>query len=170
MISEKSTQTLELPKILEQLARHTTFSAGAQLARELHPSSMLDEALTWQKETSEARTLFINKVNVTLGGARDVRDPAMNATRGVLIEAQTMLDIRYTLRRATTIKRTLGRMKGTYPLLADIANEAEECNGLQESIARVLNEKGEVLDTASPQLAIIRRDLKVSYDKLQTRL
>jgi DNA mismatch repair protein MutS2 len=170
MISEKSTQTLELPKILEQLARHTTFSAGAQLARELHPTGDLEEAQTWQKETAEARTLFINKVNVTLGGARDVRDPAIQATRGVLIEAQTMLDIRYTLRRATTIKRTLGRMKGTYPLLAEIANEAEECNALQEAIARVLNDKGEVLDTASPQLAIIRRDLKVAYDKLQTRL
>jgi DNA mismatch repair protein MutS2 len=170
MISEKSTQTLELPKILEQLARHTTFSAGAQLARELFPTSDLDEARTWQKETAEARTLIENKVNVTLGGARDVRDAAMNATRGVLIDAQTMLDVRYTLRRATTIKRTLGRMKGTYPLLADIANQAEECNALQESIARVLNEKGEVLDTASPQLALIRRDLKVSYDRLQTRL
>ncbi|MBC7810969.1 MAG: endonuclease MutS2, partial [Burkholderiales bacterium] len=170
MISEKSTQTLELPKILDQLARHTTFSAGAQLARELFPSSDLDEAQTWQRETAEARTLIENKVNVTLGGARDVRDAAMNATRGVLIDAQTMLDVRYTLRRATTIKRTLGRMKGTYPLLSDIANEAEECNALQESIARVLNEKGEVLDTASPQLALIRRDLKVSYDRLQTRL
>jgi len=170
MISEKSTQTLELPKILDQLARHTTFSGGAQLARELHPTGDLHEAQTWQKETAEARTLLENKVNVTLGGARDVRDPAMQATRGVLIEAQTMLDIRYTLRRATTIKRTLGRMKGTYPLLADIANEAEECNALQESIARVLNDKGEILDTASPQLALIRRDLKVAYDKLQTRL
>jgi DNA mismatch repair protein MutS2 len=170
MISEKSTQTLELPKILEQLARHTTFSGGAQLALELHPTGDLQEAQTWQKETAEARTLFINKVNVTLGGARDVRDAALQATRGVLIEAQTMLDIRYTLRRATTIKRTLGRMKGSYPLLADIANEAEECNALQESIARVLNDKGEILDTASPQLALIRRDLKVAYDRLQTRL
>ncbi|MBZ0279129.1 MAG: endonuclease MutS2 [Anaerolineae bacterium] len=170
MISEKSTHTLELQKILEQLARHTTFSAGAQLARELHPTSDLDEAVTWQRETAEAKLLLENKVNVTLGGARDVRDPAIQATRGVLIEAQTMLDIRYTLRRATTIKRTLGRMKGTYPLLSDVANEAEECNELQESIARVLNDKGEVLDTASPQLAIIRRDLKIAYDKLQTRL
>ena len=170
MISEKTTQTLELPKILEQLARQTTFSAGAQLALELHPTGDLQEAQMWQKETAEARTLFDNQVNVTLGGARDVRDPAISATRGVLIEAQTMLDIRYTLRRATTIKRTLGRMKGTYPLLADIANEAEECNGLQESIARVLNDKGEVLDSASPHLALIRRDLKVAYDKLQTRL
>lgn len=170
MISEKSTHTLELSKILDQLARHTTFSAGAQLAHELHPTSNLDEAVTWQRETAEAKLLLENKVNVTLGGARDVRDPAIQATRGVLIEAQTMLDIRYTLRRATTIKRTLGRMKGTYPLLSDVANEAEECNELQESIARVLNDKGEILDTASPQLAIIRRDLKVAYDKLQTRL
>ncbi len=170
MISEKSTQTLELPKIREQLVRHTTFSAGAELARELHPSSDLTEAHTWQRETAEARALFENKVNVTLGGARDVREAAIQATRGVLIEAQVMLDIRYTLRRATTIKRTLGRMKGQYPLLSDIANEVEECNALQESIARVLNDKGEVLDTASPQLATIRRDLKVSYDRLQTRL
>jgi DNA mismatch repair protein MutS2 len=170
MISEKSTQTLELPKILDQLARHTTFSAGAELARELHPTTSLEEAQTWQRETAEARLLLENKVNVTLGGARDVRDAAVGATRGILIDAQVMLDIRFTLRRATTIKRTLGRMKGTYPLLSDLANEAEECNQLQESIARVLNEKGEILDTASPQLAIIRRDLKVSYDKLQTRL
>jgi DNA mismatch repair protein MutS2 len=170
VITEKTVHTLELHKILEQVARHTTFSAGAKLVRELHPTGDLEEAVRWQRETAEARLLMENKVNVTLGGARDVREAAVLATRGILIEAQVMLDIRYTLRRATTIRRTLGRMKGTYPLLADIANEAEECNDLQESIGRVLNEKGEVMDTASTHLAVIRRDLKVAYDKLQTRL
>lgn len=170
MISEKTTQTLELHKILDQLARHTTFSAGAELARELQPSTNLDEARTWQQETGEARLLFEHKVNVSLGGVRDVRDAAIQATRGVMIEAQTLLDIRYTLRRATTLRRTLGRMAGQYPLLADLVNEAEECNHLQESIGRVLNEKGEVLDSASPELAVIRRDLKVAFDRLQTKL
>ena len=170
MISEKSTQTLELPKILEQLTKHTTFSAGAELARALHPTTNLDQALTWQRETTEARLLTENKVSFTLGGARDVREPAIQATRGIMIEPQVLLDIRQTLRRGTTVKRTVGRMKGSYPLLSDIALQIEECTDLQDSIARVLNEKGEVLDTASPQLAIIRRDLKVAYDKLQTRL
>src|SRR5574341_2331304 len=99
MINEKSTQTLELHKILERLAAHTSFSAGADLARELFPTTDLEEAQTWQRETAEARLLFENKVNVTLGGARDVRDPAMQATRGVLVDASTLLDIRYTLRR-----------------------------------------------------------------------
>ncbi|MCA0456899.1 MAG: endonuclease MutS2 [Chloroflexi bacterium] len=170
MISEKSTQTLELPKILEQLVKHTTFSAGAELARTLHPTTIIDQAVTWQQETAEARLLTENKVNFTLGGARDVREPAVQATRGIMIEAQVMLDIRQTLRRGTTVKRTVGRMKGSYPLLSDIANQIEECTDLQDAIGRVLNEKGEILDTASPQLAIIRRDLKVAYDKLQTRL
>jgi DNA mismatch repair protein MutS2 len=170
MINEKSTQTLELHKILERLAQFTSFSAGAELARELFPTTNLEEARTWQRETAEARLLFQNKVNVTLGGARDVRDPAIQATRGVMIDAGTLLDIRYTLRRATTLKRTLGRMKGQYPLLAEIVNEAEECAELQEEIARVLNDKGEVMDSASPQLAVIRRDLKSAFDKLQTKL
>jgi DNA mismatch repair protein MutS2 len=170
MISEKSTQTLELHKILEQLARHCTFSAGAQLARELMPTTDIEEAKRWQDETREARTLYENRVNITLGGVRDVREPVIQATRGVLIEAQTLLDIRQTLRRVTTLRRTLGRMKGQYPLLADLVNEAEECADLQEAIGRVLNEKGEIMDTASPQLAVIRRDLKIAYDRLQTRL
>ncbi|MBI5668523.1 MAG: endonuclease MutS2 [Chloroflexi bacterium] len=170
MINDKSIQTLELHKILEQLAKHCTFSGGTQLARELTPTTDLEEAQAWQRETAEARQLFENQVNISLGGVRDVRDAAVQATRGVLIEPQTLLDIRQTLRRATTLRRTLGRMKGQYPLLADLVSEAEECAALQEEIGRVLNEKGEVLDSASPQLAIIRRDLKVAYDRLQTRL
>ncbi len=58
MINDKSIQTLELHKILEQLAKHCTFSGGGQLARELAPSTDLEEAQSWQRETAEARLLF----------------------------------------------------------------------------------------------------------------
>lgn len=169
-MNEKSVHILELHKVLERLAEYCTFSASADLARELFPSSDLEEAKSWQRETAEARSLFENKQNVTMGGARDVRDAAIQSTRGIMCEPQTLLDIRYTLRRATTLKRTIGRLKGQYPLLSEIINEAEECNNLQEEISKVLNDNGEVMDSASPRLAIIRRDLKISYDKLMTRL
>ena len=170
MINQKTTQTLELHKILEQLARFTTFSAGAELARHLQPTTYLDEAQGWQQETAEARLVFENKVTVSLGGVRDVRDAAIQATRGIVVEAQTLLDIRYTLRRATSLRRTLGRMKGQYPLLTDLVNEAEECTHLQDEIGRVISDKGEILDSASPKLATIRRDLKVAFDRLHTKL
>jgi DNA mismatch repair protein MutS2 len=169
-MNEKAIQTLELHKVLERLADFCTFSAGADLARELFPSTDYEEARTWQRETTEARLLFENRQNVSLGGARDVRSAAVQATRGIICEPQTLLDIRHTLRRATTLRRTIGRMKGQYPLLSDLINEMEECTGLQEEIGKVLNDSGEILDNASPRLAIIRRDLKVAYDRLMTKL
>jgi DNA mismatch repair protein MutS2 len=169
-MNDKTIRVLELDKIRERLAAHTTFSASAELARELFPTGDLEEARTWQRETAEARELFVNRVNVSVGGARDVRQPALNATRGLLIEPSVLLDIRNTLRRATTLKRTIGRMKGQYPLLAGLLNEIEECLEVQEAITRVLEDTGQIKDSASPQLAIIRRDLKVAFDRLQTRL
>jgi len=169
-MNEKSVQVLELPKILERLSNFCTFSAGAELALDLFPTNNLAEAQAWQAETAEARAMFANQVNASLGGARDVRDPAILAQRGILIEPQVLLDIRMTLRRATTLKRSIGRMKGQYPLIADIINEAEECGEVQEEIARVLDDNGQVKDSASPQLATIRRDLKVAFDRLQTKL
>lgn len=170
MISDKSLHVLELNKILDRLAKHTSFSAGAELARELLPSTDLEEARNWQRETAEARTLFAERVNISLGGARDVRDVAIGAQRGILIDAHTLLDVRYTLRRATTLRRTLGRMKGQYPLLAELIDEAEECNELQQEIERAIDDNGEVKDSASVRLATIRRDLKIAFDRLQSKL
>ncbi len=109
MISEKTINTLELNKILNRLADYTSFSAGADLARELRPSVDMEEVKTWQRETQEARLLFENKHNVSMGGARDVRDASILAQRGVMIEPHVLLDIRTTLRRAGTLKKTLMR-------------------------------------------------------------
>ncbi|NWF69983.1 MAG: endonuclease MutS2 [Chloroflexi bacterium] len=170
MISEKSIHVLELAKILERVAQHTSFSAGKEMALEIRPTIDLDEARRWQEETSEARKLFAERASVTLGGARDVREAALSATRGIMIEASVLLDIRYTMRRATTLRRTIGRLKAQYPLLSDLINEMEECSELQQEIERVLDDNGEIKDSASPQLAIIRRELKIAFDRLQTRL
>ncbi|MBK8022928.1 MAG: endonuclease MutS2 [Chloroflexi bacterium] len=169
-MNEKAIHTLELNKVLMRLAEHTTFSAGAELAYELFPTANADEAQQWLAETAEARLMFANQFNASLGGARDVRAPAIAALRGVVIEATVLLDIRSTLRRATTLKRTLGRMKGQYPRLADIINEAEECASVQQDIEKAIDEQGIVKDSASPALAVIRRDLKIAFDRLQTKL
>ncbi len=170
MIDEKYLHLLELNKVLDRLAKFTSFSGSADLARELIPSIDLDEARTWQRETAEARALFENKVNISMGGVRDIRDVAIAAQRGVIIDASVLLDIRATLRRATTLKRTLGRMSGQYPLLAELTAEAEECPDVQESISGAIDDNGEVKDSASPKLAVIRRDLKIAFDRLQTKL
>ena len=102
-MNPKSAQTLELPKILNRLASYAAFSASKALALELEPTPYLDEAQDRQKETAEARRLLASHDHITIGGSRDVRSDVMAAERGVLLEPQTLLDIRYTLRQATTL-------------------------------------------------------------------
>jgi DNA mismatch repair protein MutS2 len=169
-MNEKSAHVLELPKILEQLTRHTTFSAGSELALQLAPTSDLILAREWQAETTEARDLLQTRSDITLGGARDVRVAAMQATRGIMLEAQMLLDIRGTLRRATILRRSLTRLEHQYRRLAVIAEMLEECSALQGEISQTLDDNGNVLDTASPRLALIRRDSRIAFDRLQTRL
>ena len=170
MISEKTLSTLELHKILQDLRSYTTFGAGEEFAVELFPSTELEEVQLWQRETAEAVALLEERSNITVRGARDVREPVIKAQRGVVIEPSTLLDIRYTLRRGSTLKRTLGRMGASFPLLAELATEIEECLELQNAIEKTVDDNAEIKDTASARLAIIRRDLKVAFDRLQSKL
>ena len=141
MIQEKTLTTLEFPKILEQLARYSSFSAGAELARALYPTTDLTEAQTRIQEVTEVRTILEKNENkLNMGGVRDVRQAALGAVRGVVIEAEVLLDIRNTLRRATTIKRTIGRMEYVYPLVSAIVQEMEECSSLQDEIVTAIDD------------------------------
>jgi DNA mismatch repair protein MutS2 len=169
-MNEKSITVLELPKILDQLAKHASFSAGVELCRALRPTNDLRVALDRQRETAEAVALLESKTEISLGGARDVRDAVEHASRGVILEPPTFLDIRTTLRRATTLKRLLTRLRNQYPALGSIAEGLEDCAGLQGEISRVLDDSGNILDTASIKLALVRRDLRVAFERLQSRL
>ena len=63
-----------------------------------------------------------------------------------------------TLRQATTLRRIITRLRGQFPMLASIADRLEECTALQNEIGRVLDEDGEIMDSASVKLANVRRE------------
>jgi DNA mismatch repair protein MutS2 len=170
-LNAKHLHTLELPKILERLARHADFSASKELALALEPSADWPEVHERQTETREARRLLSVKPDVSIGGARDVRLLLDQATRSALLLPADLLDIRQTLIAARDLKRTLVRLGDQFPRLADIAGRIQECPGLVAEIGRCINERnGEVLDSASPDLARIRRDLEVTHQRLLDKL
>ncbi len=166
----KSYERLELDKVLARLERQCAFSAGAELARATQPSGDPETVGNWQAETAEAVRARQQGVRLSLGGAHDVRDSIFKAQRGLAIESQRLLDLRDTLRCSTTLRRTVGRLSGQYPLLAALINDAEDCADLQTIIGRSIGENGEILDTASARLASLRRELKVSFERLQHKL
>ncbi len=169
-MNAKSAQTLELPKILTQLAEYAAFSASKDLALALEPTPYFDEAQDRLHETTEARHLLLAHDHVTVGGARDVRPDVLAAERGVVLDGVTLLNIRHTLRQATTLRRIVGKLHTQYPTLAGIAERLEECTALQHEIARVLDDTGEVVDTASPKLSNLRREMRIAFDRLNAKL
>ena len=170
MIIDKALETLEYHKIMQAVADKASFSAGKELAHEWRPSVDLQEAQEWQRETAEVIEMIQEEVVYNLRGARDVREEAINAQRGLVIEATVLLDIRHTLRRGAIVKRDMGKLKGNYPLIAELADDIEDVQALQDAIETSIDDDGSVKDSASTRLAIIRRDLKIAHDRLQSKL
>lgn len=186
----KTLSVLEYPKILDRLAANCAFSASVELARKLQPSTRLEEIQRLLAETTEAR-LLLSVSGASVGGAHDVRPSVELARRGGVIDPQGMLDVKSTLISARELRKTFGvgrierdeaaESKPTkrgatsvkehsYPHLSEIARGLPDTHGLVDAISRTLSERGEVLDSASPKLASLRREIRVAHDRLMTRL
>ncbi|RJP47964.1 MAG: endonuclease MutS2 [Anaerolineaceae bacterium] len=197
-MDSKTLSVLEYPKILDRLAANCAFSASVELARQLKPSVNLEEIQRLLAETTEAR-LLITVSDASVGGAHDVRPAVELARRGGVIDPQDMLDIKSTLISARELRKTFGIGKvereesaeeskprsqrrgesptrparpnqGDYPHLTEIARGLPDTLGLVDAISRTLSDRGEVLDSASPKLASLRREIKTAHDRLMTRL
>jgi len=169
-VDQKFLNTLELPKILDRLAALCSFSGGAELARTLAPTNDLRSARRWQQETAEARKLLSVKTDVTIGGARDVRLYVSNAAIGGVLAPTEILDIKNTIVAGRSLKRTLSKLGDQFPRLAFIAEGLDECPGIVEAIGRTIDERGEVLSSASEKLASIRHQLRIAHDRLLQKL
>jgi DNA mismatch repair protein MutS2 len=155
---------------LEQLARYTDFSAGASLARALTPAPEYREARERLTLTREARDLLLERSTFDLGGAMDVRPLVERAQHGMTLVPSDLLEVKDTLLAAARIRRLLTNLEGQFPNLADIAWRIPTLTALIASVEQVLDERGEVRDDASPELADIRRELRTAQDRIQERL
>jgi len=165
----KTLSVLEYPKILERLKAFCDFSASMELATTLEPTDSHDLALARLAETSEARRLF-SVQDIGIGGAHDIRPAVDLAARGGVIDPQQLLDVKSTLISCREIRKSLERKTDEYPRLAQIAAGLPESHGIVDAISRVLSERGEVLDSASPKLGTLRREIKIAHDRLMSRL
>ena len=169
-MDQKSTETLELPLILERLSGFASFSASKELGSTLHPSAEYERVLRLQKETSEARYLLSINSALTVGGAHDVRTQADAAQRGAVLDPVDYLDIKSTLISARNLKRALETSSSQTPLLAEQAEHIHIVPGLVDAISKVLDDRGKVQDSASTKLSSIRRDLRIAKDRLSSKL
>ena len=169
-MDKKTLRILEFDKVREILAGYTSFSAGHDLAQRLAPTADSFEAQRWQAETREAIELFEQHSSITIGGTRDVRRAADNAEHGFTLAAEDLQAILATITSARTLRRQLLKLENEVPHLAEIAELIEECPGIVSAVNKTIDERGEVLDSASVKLAKIRREQQVVYSRIHDKL
>jgi DNA mismatch repair protein MutS2 len=169
-MNPRTLQVLEYPKILERVAARCAFSGGAELAHALLPSDDLHTVHLWLSQTVEAVRLLDQKNDIQFGGVRDVRATVDKAGRRAALLAPELLEVRQTLLRARQLRTMLMRLEQVAPNLAEIAARIEPCDEVANQIGRCINDRGEVVDGASPALGRIRGELRSAQDRLMTTL
>ena len=164
----RSLRVLEYDRIRELLTQAATSAIGKELASAVAPLADPDRVLAAQEETSEA-CLLMDRQYVPLGGIRDVRVAVRTAEKGGVLEPADLLDIAGTLEASRRLRNCLtaanecprlkahGARLGAFP---EIAKEIHRC----------VDDRGEVKDSASPELAKVRRQVKSLRDSILQRL
>ncbi|MFQ5885712.1 MAG: endonuclease MutS2 [Anaerolineae bacterium] len=163
-------RALDFSQILHRLAEHASFSLGRELALRLRPTTDEEEVKRRQQETTEARSLLEMEPHFTVGGAKDLRPHLKKAAIDSPLTPGELLDIRDNMASGVAIRRRLYSLRRLFPTLAEIAQGIEGCSGLLGEIRRSINDRGEVIDGASPALARIRRELHQVHERLLSKM
>lgn len=164
---------LEYPAILDRLARRCDFALAAERARVLTPSSDPDHVGYLLAVTQEAFELMTIYPEFSVGGARDVRVLVDRATHGIRLTPSDLLQIQDTATATRTLRQTFGRIMDAdtrFPHMVEFAGHLADLYDLDQAIGRTVGPRGDILDTASAELARIRRDVRVAHSRLMERL
>jgi len=166
----KTLNTLEYFKILERLASYTSFAVSGDKARALRPTADIFEVRRRLAETSEAVQMLVTHTDLSIGGARDIRAAVDLAAHGGVLAPVDLLDVKSTLVAARNLAKRFERLGSQYPHLTEIVSRLPAPSGIVDAISKAISERGDILDDASPKLATIRRELRITRDRLLTKL
>lgn len=171
-MNEKALRILEYPKIIDMLTGYASSPMGKDLCRQLQPSSDLSEILKGQMETTDALARILKKGSLSFSGIHDIRGSLLRLKVGSTIGMVELLNIAATLDVALRVK-SYGRrdnddldsdsLDGMFALVEPLSN-------LSHEIRRCIVDEETMADDASPTLKSIRRQIRLTNDRIHSQL
>lgn len=168
----KILKTLEFPKIIHRLTNHASTSLGKGVAEALQPVTDLETVKLLLQATDEAYAADRLKGSAPFGGVTDIKAPLHRARIGGTLNPAELLDIALTARGGRRVKRHIIVLHEDHPmpLLEEKASLISEHKQLEDAIFDCIDENADVLDSASPELAVIRRELRNGESRIREKL
>ena len=167
---EKSQAILELPAVLEMLAAEAVSDGAKAAARALTPVADRAEAERRQRETTDARDMMTLYAAPSFDGVKDIRDSLKRADAGGMLNTRELTDIAQVLRCARNAAAyASGDEKGAGSI-GYLFSSLHANKYLEEKITNSIIGEGELADSASAELADIRRAMRVAGSKVREAL
>ena len=162
---EKSIQTLELPRVLEQLAACAVTQEGKEKSLTLRPMTDADDVHRAQEETSAAVELLVKKGSPGFSGIKPVGASLHRADMGGSLNTRELLEIAAVLRCARNAK-DYGDSEEKTPI-SHLFHALTPNRTLEETITNSIVGEDELADSASSELATIRRHMRATEAKVR---
>lgn len=167
---EKSLNTLELPAVLQMLAAEAVSDGAKEAALKLLPSDDKHEVKRRLDETSSAKTMMVVRGSPSFSGVKDVRASLSRADLGGSLNTLELLSIARVLQCSRLVKAyiaddAVGKTTIDYLFSALHANRF-----LEEKITSSIVGEDEIADSASSELANIRRKIRAASARVRDSL
>ena len=164
---EKSMQTLELPRVLDMLADQAVTEEGKDKARRLRPETDPMEVTALLAETTAAVEKMVLGGSPAFAGVRPVAGSLQRANMGGSLNTRELLDIAKVLAAARSAKE-YGEGEAEKKTPIDVLFHSLRPNRfLEDKITGSIVGDGELADSASPELASIRRHMRATESKVR---
>ena len=166
---EKSLYKLELDQVLEMLSQCAGSSEGKEKCRNLRPISDLEDVQALLDETTAASNLCTKKGNPSFGDLKNVSASLERADMGGCLQPKELLSIAGILRSARTIKSYISEDEES-TVLTPLFQALTPNKYLEDRIFGAILSEEEIADTASSELADIRRHMRAQAAKIRDSL
>lgn len=171
-MNEKVLKTLEFNKVIDMLVNHAGSDLGRKHCQELVPSAELHEIKTMQKQTSDALKRIWQKGGISFSGIHDIGASLKRLEIGSTLGIGELLRIDSLLKVAIRIK-TFSRRESddeARDSLDDMFEAIEPLTNLKNDIEKCIISEDEIADDASVNLKNIRRQIKITNDRIHSQL
>lgn len=170
-MQERALRVLEFHPFLKNLKAQASSEVGEALCLALRPAVKKGAVEDLLRESAEALALLREEGDLPLEGLREVR-PLLKQARaeGASLLPEDLLSIRSTLAAAGRMKARLEAAPARFAILKSRGGEIPDFRGLARRLTSALGPRGEILDTASPELKHIRAGILRARNRLRRTL
>ena len=167
---EKSQQTLELPSVLELLADQAVSDGAKAAALSLKPSDDIIQVEKRLNETTDAQEMMVLCGSPSFTGVKDVSGSLKRAEAGGMLNTRELLEIAGVLRAARAVENYASGDTAGGRSIGYLFSSIRGNKYLEEKITNSIIGENELADSASPELADIRRAMRVAGEKVRQAL